>query len=45
VGGFTYNPDIKFFEKDGKRYNIWQATKELENYPELGLGYNDLYAL
>lgn len=48
VGGFVYNPEISkktgklIFDKNGIRYDIWQASRELEN-SGLGLNYNDLY--
>lgn len=48
VGGFIYNPEVSkktrklIFDKNGIRYDIWQASRELEN-SGLGLGYNDLY--
>ena len=48
VGGFVYDPEVSkktgkyIFNKNGIRYDIWQASRELEN-SGLGLGYNDLY--
>lgn len=48
VGGFIYNPEVSkktgklIFDKNGIRYDIWQASRELENSGS-GLHYNDLY--
>lgn len=48
VGGFVYNPEVSkktrklVFDKNGIRYDIWQASRELENSGSV-LGYNDLY--